>query len=236
MCPAELKNELVRKKLGYVRMWIIIMNIIFLLGQIRNTRKEIEPLDSYILVIHWTSSFLTIFLLVRSYYDIKIIKIMVFLLQIRNYIMIYQKGNFLDSDDPHELIWGLVGGIIIVIWTQAIISFIFNKYENYLNVINSIILVFGVIHRIYGLSEMTNNLKHMLLPAFMFFSLYPSFFLIYRALHNLEVQSLKSVNQLVKENETIRYVSTEFYEMFHSLQEGLVVFKNNTVSFSNNTF
>ena len=47
---------------------------------------------------------------------------------------------------------------------------------------------------------------------------------------------MKSVNQLLKENETVMRISTEFYEMFHSMEEGLVVFKNDAVSFSNNTF
>ena len=76
----------------------------------------------------------------------------------------------------------------------------------------------------------------MILPCILVNVMYPFFFFINRALNNLEVQSLKSVNQLVKENETTRFVSQEFYEMFHTLQEGLAVFKNNTLSFSNNTF
>ena len=34
----------------------------------------------------------------------------------------------------------------------------------------------------------------------------------------------------------MKYVSQEFYEMLHSLQEGLAVFKNKQISFSNKTF
>ena len=66
--------------------------------------------------------------------------------------------------------------------------------------------------------------------------LYPFYFFILRALNNLEVQSLTSVNKLIKENETVKYVSQEFYDIFHTLQEGIVLINNGNIGFTNNKF
>jgi hypothetical protein len=65
---------------------------------------------------------------------------------------------------------------------------------------------------------------------------YPFHFFLSRALNNLDVQTLTSVNKLIKENETTKYVSKEFYEIFHTLQEGIVLISNGKISFSNHKF
>ena len=96
-------------------------------------------------------------------------------------------------------------------------------------------MLLGIIGRIYGLDEIQNRYKEMVMLCLMYI-LYPFYFFIFRALNNLEVQSLTSVNKLIKENETVKYVSQEFYDIFHTLQEGIVLINDGSIGFTNNKF
>jgi hypothetical protein len=49
--------------------------------------------------------------------------------------------------------WGLLGGSLYIVWTQTIATSIFSKFETELNSINSVILLTGMLARIYGLNE-----------------------------------------------------------------------------------
>jgi hypothetical protein len=62
---------------------------------------------------------------------------------------------------------------------------------------------------------------------------YVVYFFIIRALINLQTQTLTSINKLIKENETTKYVSQEFYDIFHALQVGILLITNGKLIFSN---
>ena len=85
MCPPELKEKVDYQRLKYARIWVLYNIIFYIVLQIMI--KEKPPF--YVVIINWILTVIQIVGYVRSFYDIKVIKILIFLLQLRNYILLF---------------------------------------------------------------------------------------------------------------------------------------------------
>ena len=123
MCPPELKLKVQIRKLNYIRIWIILMNIVYLIFLIRNFKKPTDQYPFYLLLIYSIYLFFSVAMLIKSFFGhISIIKILIILLQIRNYLTLYQHTRIMESPNAYELLWGSFAIIIIIIWTHQLMT------------------------------------------------------------------------------------------------------------------
>ena len=76
MCPPELKEKLDYQRLKYTRIWVLYYIIFYIVLQIMVPEKP----SLYVVAIHWILTVVQIVGYVRSYYDIRIIKVLILLL------------------------------------------------------------------------------------------------------------------------------------------------------------
>ena len=56
------------------------------------------------------------------------------------------------------------------------------------------------------------------------------------AISNLALDQVRAVNKIINENEISKDVSNELFDMFQTMNEGIVVFQKGLITFSNNAF
>ena len=58
-------------------------------------------------------------MIIRSFFGkIQIIKILIVVLQTRNYMGLFHRQNILESPDAYEQVWGFISVLCGIIWTQ----------------------------------------------------------------------------------------------------------------------
>ena len=67
-------------------------------------------------------------------------------------------------------------------------------------------------------------------------SLIGIFVYVNTAISNLALDQVRAVNKIINENEISKDVSNELFDMFQTMNEGIVVFQKGLITFSNNAF
>ena len=152
--PQKEKIKIQTLKLEYVRLWTTAVMIVYILNQMVNLRRKEDLIPVWIQAIHWL---LTLMILVSIIYsrikNIRAVFFAIFFLQMRSYQGFFQQTDILDSkDDPRNTVFFSMLIFLSIIMNQTMISHIVPS-PNIINVINIAISIAGLIHRIYGWSN-----------------------------------------------------------------------------------
>ena len=117
------------------------------------------------------------------------------------------------------------------------ISWLYRKNAVIMSFFNMLLLMVGIIHRIWGLdSDLSEEKGKIIMNVVTALIMIPIFIYINIALANNATESTRMASELISEMKTIKKITKEYSEMLQSLQEGIVVVKDGTVNFSNEIF
>ena len=116
------------------------------------------------------------------------------------------------------------------------ISYLYTQNATSLSALNMIILLLGMISRIYGFTNIQDHIVTIGINMLACLIIYPLYIYINQALMNHNMKQTRLASSLTVEMKTIKNISEEYSDMLQSLEEGIVVIKNNSINFSNDIF
>ena len=119
--------------------------------------------------------------------------------------------------------------------TQFINYIITNHYVK-INGLNFLIFTIGFLHRVFGLNNLHDHLAGVVLNITFCSCLIGVYLYVNTAIYNLSLIQMKAVNKIIIEISISQEVLEEFFDMFQTMSEGILVFQNKIITFSNNAF
>ena len=142
----------------YIRIWIIIQQLVFLVVTIKKLLDKEYPLPPIYNLINILYLVILLLMICKSYFSsgIQIIKVCLVLVQLNNYLSLFKRKTIFEDEDPNR-IWGFILRIIMIVWNQSIVANLFDKYANKLNFCNSLIILVGMFKQIYGFKDIDKH-------------------------------------------------------------------------------
>ena len=109
---------------------------------------------------------------------------------------LFQESNINYENGNETVKWStLSSGLILILMTHTITSYIFRyRIAKVFAILNVCITFIGIVNRAVGLDKIKEHIILILFTFLFVIFIYSMYYMIERALYNLEVQSLKSVN------------------------------------------
>ena len=145
---------------------------------------------------------------------------------------IINKKNAVESNVPY-IVFSTFALIMTAIIHWFFLQFVIKKNKLILNLLITVSLSIVMFYRLFGFDSL--NKKHVSSIIFYFVS-WPTILLgihTLNQLNNFYISELIKINQNIKKNDTIKKVKEEYEDMFMTLEEGIAVFENMNINFSN---
>jgi hypothetical protein len=121
-----------------------------------------------------------------------------------------------------------------VLMHQTLLGFIYDKYRTQMNVVLAIILVQGLNQRVYGYQNLP--IVSMMINCLIMAIALPLYLYCDQALVNIMNKLDIEVTKMMQEVSLVKRVQKEQKEIFESLEEGILLIKENEIAFSNSIF
>ena len=118
-------------------------------------------------------------------------------------------------------------------------SYIYQKFKYVFIILTVLIINFGMIYKFYDITHLNDEehaLQDIIMNAIMTTLILPIYMYFTQALQNIDQQQCIEANRTIQDNQHVISLQNELKEIFDSLQEGILVIKNNKVTNCNKIF
>lgn len=233
--PIKLMQKIHYKKMMVLNKWVLFQLVIFKVNQVFDLIQNKNELSLMIRAIEWVITFssLTCFFIAR-YKNYKLAYLAFFFMMIRYYERLFLFSKIMESKLAVDKVWGTILLVSAALINSIIMSQTGLKYSTLIAILNSLIIIVGMMWRTYGGLSMSLVVIYQFLLVSLGWCAYS--ISILNQMVTIDNKTTADLIKIINKAQFEKQMHYELHEIFENLELGIVVVQNNSVAFTNHIF
>ena len=132
------------------------------------------------------------------------------ILQMRSLVGFFQSSDIMTFADPKNTIYLTLLLFLSILMNQTMLSHIFPSYKNLMNVSTILVLNIGLIHRIWGITNIMPSIVKICINLFVSVLMMPLYIYVQQALMNLNTEMSNDASKVIQEVKVVNALQYEY--------------------------